>query len=187
MPARKPASLNSRNASKEILESRKAAESAMKPKTALELTLPTRLRGKKHVYAAGVWKWAIGLFLETEGTLATAFDQPLLIKFCLLEEEVIELEEMRRDVKADWESNSKAAKKIKPNTDTLKDWVAMWRVVNAQFQKFQGIDARLDGKRKLLHTLSQSLYLTPRSRAGVAPEEKETPVDDDPMDALLNS
>jgi phage terminase small subunit len=48
------------------------------------------------------------------------------------------------------------------------------------------MDARLDGKRKLLHTLSQSLYLTPRSRAGVAPEQKEPEHDDDPMDKLLN-
>jgi hypothetical protein len=157
------------------------------PKTLLKASVPTRLRGRDHTYAAGTWCWAIKIYAEVEGTLATAFDQPLLEKYCLLEEQVIELEKLRKTIREDWESSSKAAKKIKPNADTLKDWVAMWNVVNALFQRFQGIDARLDGKVKLLHSISQSLYLTPRSRAGVAPTEKEQQKDDDPMAQLLDS
>lgn len=187
MPASKPSSLNSRNASKAQLDARESAESALTPKTAITAAVPARLRGTTHAQAAATWKRVINLYLETEGKIITAFDQDLLIKYCLLEEELIELEKLRKQIKEDWEANNKTAKKIKPNPDTLKDWVNMWNVVNALFQRFQGIDARLDGKRKLLHTLSQSLYLTPRSRAGVAPAEKEPPVDDDPMSALLNS
>ncbi len=187
MPAPKPTSLNSRNASKAQLDARKSAETALMPKTAITAAIPARLRGAAHTQAAATWKRVIGLYLETEGKIITAFDQDLLIKYCLLEEELIELEKLRKQIKDDWEAQSKAAKKIKPNPDTLKDWVNMWNVVNALFQRFQGIDARLDGKRKLLHTLSQSLYLTPRSRAGVAPAEIEDQVDDDPMSALLNS
>lgn len=187
MPAKKPLILNTRNTDKQTLADRASAESAMTPKTALTAALPTRLRGKAHLHSASTWKRTINLYLEIEGKIVTAFDYDLLIKYCLLEEEVIELEEMRKTIKADWESNSKQAKKIKPNPDTLKDWVQMWNVVNALFQRFQGIDARLDGKRKLLHTLAQSLYLTPRSRAGVAPEEKTPNHDDDPMSELLDS
>jgi hypothetical protein len=186
MPAKKPSSLNSRNTSKQMREERESAEDAMTPKTALTAVVPVRLRGKAHANAASTWKRIIGLYLEVEGKIVTAFDYDLLIKYCLLEEEVVELAEMRKTIKSDWESQEKSAKKIKPNTDTLKDWVAMWGIVNALFQRFQGMDARLDGKRKLLHTLSQSLYLTPRSRAGVAPQEKEPEHDDDPMSELLD-
>lgn len=177
--------MNSRNTSKEIRGARESAEDAMTPKTALTAAVPVRLRGKNHAQAAATWKRIIGLYLEIEGKIVTAFDHDLLIKYCLLEEEVIELADMRRTIKEDWETNSKAAKKIKPNPDTLKDWVRMWEVVNGLFQRFQGMDARLDGKRKLLHTLSQSLYLTPRSRAGVAPPEKERDPEQDDMADLL--
>ena len=157
------------------------------PKTEISAAVPVRLRGKAHAQAASTWKRIIGLYLEIDGNIVTAFDHDLLIKYCLLEEEVVELEEMRKTIKTDWETNSKQAKKIKPNTDTLKDWVQMWTVVNGLFQRFQGMDARLDGKRKLLHTLSQSLYLTPRSRAGVAPAEKETDDLKDDMESLLDA
>lgn len=187
MPAKKPTSLNSRNTSKEIRADRESAESAMTPKTALTAAVPVILRGKDHIIAAATWKKTIGLYLETEGVIATAFDEGLLIDYCLVMEEWVELKEMKKIIKSDWETNSKAVKKIKPNTDTLKDWVQMWNVVNAIEAKFRGMDARLDGKRKLLHTLRQSLYLTPRSRAGVAPTEKEVESDMDEMDALLNS
>lgn len=187
MPAKKPTALITRNTSKQVREDRQSAEHSMTPKTALTAVVPVRLRGNKHTVAAATWKRTIGLYLEVEGNLVTAFDYDLLIKYCLLEEEVVELAGMRRTIKEDWETNSKAAKKVKPNTDTLKDWVAMWGIVNALFQRFQGMDARLDGKRKLLHTLSQSLYLTPRSRAGVAPAEKDPDTELDEMDTLLNS
>lgn len=186
MPAKKPSTLNSRNTSKEIREERESAEAAMTPKTELTAAVPVRFRGKAHTAAAATWKRIIGLYLEVDGKIVTAFDYDLLIKYCLLEEEVIELAEMRKAIKADWEENTKAAKKIKPNPDTLKDWVRMWEIVNGMFQRFQGMDARLDGKRKLLHTLSQSLYLTPRSRAGVAPAEKDNEPEQDDMDKLLS-
>jgi phage terminase small subunit len=185
MPARKPASLNSRNTSKEIRQEREAGESAMTPKTVLSAAIPVRLRGKEHARAAATWKRTLNLYAEIEGQIVTAFDYDLLIKYCLLEEECYELESMRRAIKKDWESNTTFAKKIKPTTEDLKEWVAMWGIVNALFGRFKEMDARLDAKRKLLHTLSQSLYLTPRSRAGVAPQEREDAEPDDEMARLL--
>ena len=187
MPARKPTSLNSRNTSKEQRAEREAAESAMMPKTELSAAVPVRLRGRGHAQAAATWKRTVKLFQEVDGKIVTAFDYDLLIKYCLLEEEVIELEDLRKTIRLDWEANRKTANKVKPkDAESIKDWISLWNVVNALFQRFQGMDARLDGKRKLLHTLSQSLYLTPRSRAGVAPAEKEPEGSDDPMDKLLN-
>jgi phage terminase small subunit len=183
MPASKPASLVIRNDLKADREQRAASESAMTPRTQLKLAAPTRLKG--HAQATATWKRIVGLYSEIDGVIATSFDEDLLIKYCLLEEEVLELAKMRKTMRDDWESNQKTAKKIKPNSETLKIWVQMWDVVNGMYQRFQGMDARLDGKRKLLHTLSQSLYLTPRSRAGVAPPEKEPEKPKSKMDELL--
>ena len=114
MPARKPTSLNSRNTSKELRAEREAAESAMMPKTELSAAVPARLRGRGHTQAAATWKRTVKLFQEVDGKIVTAFDYDLLIKYCLLEEEVIELEDLRKTIRLDWESNRKTANKVKP-------------------------------------------------------------------------
>jgi len=184
MPAKKPISITTRHNTKAEAAAKSAAESALSPQSRLSVAAPARLRG--HTKAIGVWKRTIGLYLEIDGEIATAFDQDLLIKYCLLEEEASNLEKMRDQIHDDWEVNQKAAKKIKPSDDNLETWVKMWGVVNAMFQRFQGMDARLDGKRKLLLAIAQSLYLTPRSRAGVAPPEREAEAPKSAMGALLD-
>lgn len=170
MPKAKPKILNDRHNTKEEEQLRDSAESAMKPRTALSLTPPAVL--DKNKIAKQTWIRTVGLYNEIDGVIATAFDFDLLVKYCLLEEEVVELAEMRNEMKKDWDEQVKVARKFRPNKEQIKEFVAMWEVVNAMFQKFQSMDARLDGKRKLLYSLSQSLYLTPRSRAGVAPPTK---------------
>ena len=186
MPAKKPSILNVKNDTKADKAARANAESAMIPKTELSIKLPEKLKGKGHAIAAATWKRIISLYLEIDGTIATAFDVTLLVEYCLADEEVREIASMRRDVKLDWEKNEKAAKKVKPTTETLKDWVAMWNIVNSLLKLFKEYDARMDQKRKLLLSYSQSLYLTPRSRAGVAPAVKEPPEPEDPTEKLLN-
>lgn len=49
------------------------------------------------------------------------------------------------------------------------------------------LDARVDQKRKLLFSLRQSLYLTPRSRAGAVNTPAEEPEKEDSLDGLLSS
>ena len=188
MPAAKPRALSQRNDTKADRQSRQAAESVARPTTELTIKPPESLRG--HKIAAATWRRLIELQNETKAAqdgepIITSFDADLLVKYCLLEEEVIELAKMRTNMHKDWEDNRKTAKKIKPNPDTLKAWVQMWDVVNAMFQRFQGMDARLDGKRKLLLAMSMSLYLTPRSRAGVAfPIKDDEPEKSDTEKAL---
>lgn len=183
MPAKKPISLNRRNDTKEDRESRGNAEISMTPRTELPIKPPDALKG--HKLAAATWTRVVGLFHEVEGKIATSFDADLLVKYCLLEEEVVELALLRKTIRKEWENELKAAKKIKATDKNLKEWVAMWGIVNALFARFQGMDARLDGKRKLLHTLSQSLYLTPRSRAGVEPPTKESDKPKSEMEKIL--
>lgn len=155
----------------------------MTPRTELARVPPAML--KSHKVAAATWKRVVGLYNEIEGKIATSFDEDLLVKYCLLEEEVIQLAGLRDAILKDFSTQVKEARKFKPKADQIKDYVQMWSVVNALFARFQGMDARLDGKRKLLHALSQSLYLTPRSRAGVEPPMKEPEQPKSEMDKLL--
>jgi len=184
MPAKKDLSLSKRHDTKADKRKRKSAEVAMKPKTKLDSKPPAALTGHKH--ASAVWTRLLSLYKETKGEIITAFDANELIKYCLAEEELLELSALRKTIFKVWDTHLKWLNKLKPNNKNLRDYFNALAQANALLQRFQGIDARLDGKRKLIHSLAQSLYLTPRSRAGVAPTEKEPEQPKSPMDNLLD-
>lgn len=166
MPARKPTGLNTRHDSLTEKEDREKKEAAMKPRTRLDIAAPARLSG--HKTAIAQWKKTIGLYQETEAEIATAFDENLLIDYCLIVEELPRLEKLRDEMQEAWSAELKTVKRMKNGDEKIKQW----GVVNALYQNFKGMDARVDGKRKLKHEAETKLYLTPRSRAGVAPPEK---------------
>jgi phage terminase small subunit len=184
MPRPKPQFLIKRHNTKSDKSGRKDAEDALIPLTSLPLSPPPSLKGFK--ISEQTWRRVVGLYAEIDGKIATSFDFDILVKYCLMEHEVIELAKMRDDIKHDWDKQRKSAAHIKPHTNNLKDWVKMWEIVNALYARYQGMDARLDGKRKLLLALAQSLYLTPRSRAGVEPPLKEPDKPRSEMDQLLD-
>ena len=184
MPVVKPISLIKRHSTRQERTARADAESAMTPRTRLSAAVPAQLRGRSS--AGARWKRLVKLYGEIQGTIITAFDYDLLVKYCLLEEEVIELADMRKIIKTEWADKVKQASKMKPTAESMKDYLHMWDIANALFQRFQGMDARLDGKRKLLVTISQSLYLTPRSRAGVAPQEKDPEPEKTGLEEMLS-
>lgn len=175
MPARKPSHLSNRHSTKAELAARTDAEAALTPLTELTVVPPHELRGHKH--AAATWKRIIKLYAEVEGTIITAFDGDLLAKYCLLEEECLTLEEIRDELLTEHDAAKKQLSKMSKKAENIKEYIALLEQKNALIARYQGLDARLDGKRKLLHALAQSLYLTPRSRAGVDPKRKgeETP------------
>jgi hypothetical protein len=120
-----------------------------------------------------MWKRLIALYGEVDGTIVTAFDANLLTRYCLLEEECLWLDGKRTEV----DNNAKRLDKLLNTKAKLKEvdaenYLGLLQQYNALNARVQGLDARLDGKRKLLVAIEQSLYLTPRSRAGVAPTEK---------------
>ncbi len=183
MPAKKPASLSARHDTKDDRTERAMSEAAMAPKTQITIRPPAALNG--HVQAREVWKRIIGLYDETEGTIITAFDSDLLIKYCLAEEELHGLLALRSAILKLWQRHSRLLTRMRPSNKNLKDYYGALGTANALLQRFQGMDARLDGKRKMLVAMEQSLYLTPRSRAGVAPSEKEKDEPESEMDKML--
>lgn len=183
MPVRKPSSLLNQHDTKEERAARDAAERALEPKTALTIKPPDALKG--HANASAIWKRLVGLYFETEGVIITAFDADLLVKYCLAEEELLELFKLRGEIKKTWERHLKILDKINVKSEDMKNYYNALAQANALLQRFQGMDARLDGKRKLVVALAQSLYLTPRSRAGVAPTEKEPEEPKSDMEKML--
>ena len=173
MPARKPNSLvdKDHHQSAAVRADRAAAESALVPQTLLTAKPPAALKG--HESAKRHWAQLIELYAEVDGVIATAFDENLLIKYCLVLEECDWLSRIREKIEKDYLVADKVLSKVKPKSDALKDYYNALAQVNALLTRLQGFDARLDGKRKLALTIEQSLYLTPRSRAGVAPPTKE--------------
>jgi hypothetical protein len=171
MPAKKPVALIDKDHHQATADraERTSAEATFLPQTELSRTPPLALRG--HISARQHWKMLIGLYGEVEGVIATAFDQNLLIKYCLILEECDWLMGIRTKIEKSYTSANTKLTKLK--TDDLENYYKALSQVNALLTRLQGFDARLDGKRKLALALEQSLYLTPRSRAGVAPPEKE--------------
>lgn len=172
MPAKKPLSLSKRHSTRQEIDQRAEAESAMTPTTQLSTAPPPLLQ--KHRVARGVWSRLVQLYLGTQGTLITAFDEDLLVKYCVLEEECIWLEGKRAEVdKVAARVNKLLANKEKAKQIDAESYVALLQQYSSLLTRVQGLDARLDGKRKLIHSLAQSLFLTPRSRSGVAPARRE--------------
>ena len=164
MPAKKPASLLNSHMGAAEKARRQQSESAMRPATALPKAPPPQLKG--HDTARATWRWLIRTYGDLEAPLVSRLDMDLLIDYCLLTEQAAELEEMRASCMKIFREDGAADKSA-----LLADIVRL--------------DGRLDRKRSLLHTLRQSLYLTPRARAGVAPAAKEEPIDD-PFERFLN-
>lgn len=189
MPAKKPASLSQRHDTKADRAARADAESAVRPRTVLSADPPAALHGR--ALASSTWRRLLELQAETKAAqdgapLITAFDADLLIKYCVLEEELVELAKLRALIQKEYESQLKTVQKMKPDKDTQKDYLHLWDVVNALFARFQGVDARLDGKRKLQVSIAQSMYLTPRARAGVPINEAPPTAPESAMEKHLN-
>lgn len=180
MPAKKPLALIVRHSTKDEKKDRLAQESAMTPIEMLSLEVPPALQGERYKYAAGVWVRCIGLYLELQKMLATPLDENLLIKYCKAEQQFVEIEQFRDEKIKELASIREKAGKIKLTSDAkqLKEWRQVLMAINDMEKNIAFLDARLDAKGKYIHSMQQSLYLTPRSRAGVNPQKKREEVVD---------
>lgn len=180
MPAKKHSSLIVRHSTKDEKKDRLSQESAMTPIEMLSLEVPPALQGERYRYAAGVWIRCIGLYLELQTMLATPLDENLLIKYCKAEQQFVEIEQFRNEKIEELISTREKARKIKltGNVKQLKEWRQIQTTINEMEKNIASLDARLDAKGKYIHSMQQSLYLTPRSRAGVSPQKKREEVID---------
>jgi phage terminase small subunit len=182
MPAPKPSSLINRHETAEEKSEREERDASLRPNRTLPQNPPSSLRGRRT--AEAVWRQLIRMYGELEAEIVTRLDMGLLVDFCLLAEQVSELDDMRKTAVTNYELLSRLQKKyIDEGKEESASFLA--NKITGSFEAILKIDGRVDRKRDLMFKLRQSLYLTPRARAGTAPKGKppEEPVD--PMDALL--
>jgi hypothetical protein len=160
----------------------------------------------------------IRAYSSMDAAIVSGLDLDLLVDYCLLMEQVGEIDLMRQTTYRMWleigAAHDQAIRKAKEAADAAKAAiktaretgeepperglgslaeVTLWeeRAVNLAlkavdaFDAVVKLDARTDAKRKTLLAWRQSLYLTPRARAGVAPSEKPKEEPLDPMEQLL--
>jgi hypothetical protein len=171
MPAKKPASLIVRAETKAMRKKRADGEAALQPREPLRLKPPARLTG--HPVASALWRRMIAMYNGLGAEIVTRLDQDMLVDYCLLEEQSGEMDRLRAAAMKNYAKAQKTLdRKFKDEDVDLKLFIKLSDSVNWSLSEIVKLDARVDRKRALLHDLRQSLYLTPRSRAGVAPPEK---------------
>ncbi len=183
MPARKPQGLKARHDTKDEIEQREAAEAAMTPDRSLPMSAPAKLDG--HEVAAATWRRLMRIYGELKAQLVSLLDMDLLIHYCIVSEQVVELDAMRTASFKLWADLQRAYEKLPPEIDFDIKLSFIGKLQQAQ-NDIRSLDARCDQKRRLLHQFEQSLYLTPRSRAGVLPEGKDKEPPKDALEQLLD-
>jgi len=192
MPARKPASLIERHDTADEKAARVASESAMTPKARLPESVPVAL--SNNPIASREWRRLMRMYNSIDADIVSRLDMGMLQDYCMLLEQMFELDELRKAAVDGWRVAQKILdviqKRIEDNPEgeiDIKAFAKAQESVNWAYDKIIKVDGRVDRKRALLLQLRQSLYLTPRSRAGVAPAEKPKEEPEDDMTRLLKS
>jgi phage terminase small subunit len=183
MPARKPKSLIVRHETAAERKKREESEARMRPNRQLPISAPAQIKNMK--VASEVWRRIMREYRSLEGEIVTRLDLDLLLDYCVLAEQVNELDGMRATSREIYKNLSKLYSQFMKNGQET-DAVMMASKVTGAFDAVVKLDGRVDRKRDLMFKMRQHLYLTPRSRAGVAPPQKEREKEVDPMEAFLN-
>ena len=188
MSARKSFLLSKKNLTKAEREAKRTAEERLSPAEKLSVDPPAAL--KKHPIAAAMWKRIMKRYASIEGELVTAFDENILVRYVLTSEEVEWLKGIRSAVEAEYIAIEKIVSKnrnVKLTDATYKAYIKLLESYHAVLARLVSIDARVDSKNKFLQTMEVSLYMNPRSRAGVAPDPANIEDEDmSEMDKFLN-
>lgn len=182
MPARKPAGLIERHETAAEVAERAQKEDALRPSRALPQD-PARL--KAYPVARATWRAIMREYNDIEGVIVTRLDYDHLIDYCMLHQHLAEIDMMRNTAYRIWLELSKVHDEL-ANQDKADDAVVMAIKVVDAYDAVRQLDTRSERKRALIKQWRESLYLTPRARAGTAPKEKEKEVPPDDMEQLLD-
>ena len=185
MPAKKPASLNKRHDLKAVRKKRTDGEAALQPKNPLLLKPPARL--KEYRGAGALWRRMIEMYRGLDAAIVSRMDQDMLVSYCILDVQEAEMDNLSAAAVKNYIKAQEILDRIAKKDDVDPKLLIKWQdSVNWCLGNIVKLDARVDRKRALLHVLRQSLYLTPRSRAGVAPAEKAPEKPKGDMEKLLD-
>ena len=179
----KPSDLVTRAETQAKKAVRATKERSLRPTVSLSMSPPAQLKG--HAVAQATWRRTMRVYSQLEAEVVTRLDLPMLVDYCLLVEQAQELDEMRRAALDTWRRLTVALDQTPVDAST-EDRLFLVEQVAQAVKDMTSLDARADRKRSLLFQLRQSLYLTPRARAGVAPAKKEQEPPKDDLEMLLD-
>ena len=183
MPARKPQSLIVRHETAAEHKTREESEARLRPNRALPVSAPAAIKDMK--VAAEAWRRVMREYRSIEGEIVTRLDLDLLLDYCVLAEQVHELDEMRTNARELYKYLIEKNRQHRDDGEVVEA-VMMSEKIQSMMDHIIKLDSRVDRKRDLMFKMRQHLYLTPRSRAGVAPKEKDPEAKEvDPMAMLL--
>jgi phage terminase small subunit len=158
----KPQGIKSGHFTKSDKEFTAEIEKSLLPNTGLPKDAPSLFKFEA-VKAETVYKRLMKHYSQLDAVIVTVLDRDLLVNYCNAVAELSELMILRKLSMGKFYSS--------PSSLSINDILAL--------------DSRIDRKKSIILTMAQSLYLTPRARAGVAPEKKKQK-DFDPFDEFLN-
>jgi len=183
MPAKKPASLIKRHETAAERQTRAANEAALRPGRGLPISAPAVLKG--HDIAVRTWRAAIRMYGDLEGEIVTRLDKDQLVDYCMLVQHLSEIDHMRDMAYRAWLELANEHDRMLEE-ELIDEAVLMAVKVVGAFDAITRLDTRAERKRALLKQYRESLYLTPRSRAGTAPDQKAPPEPKDEFEQLLD-
>jgi phage terminase small subunit len=172
------------------LEMMEAAESAVTPKRRLPDNEPKEL--ETHPVAAREWRRLMRLYNSLEADIVSRLDMGMLLDYCISVEQLGELDELRQAVMREWKNTQAIVDDLEsiceeePDGCDRKELIKAIERAGYAFERVVKVDGRVDRKRALILSFRQSLYLTPRSRAGVTPQDKQKEEAKSELDALLD-
>jgi phage terminase small subunit len=184
MPAKKPAALIQKHETSGEKAARAEREALASPERALPKNAPAAL--KDHKVAGEVWRRLMRLYNENEGVIVTRMDIDHLVDYCILAEQTLELDAMRKSAFATFALIEKQREEALKNLE-IDVAISLGGKSMDVSDMIVKLDARSERKRALLKQYRESLYLTPRARAGAAPKKKEKTEEPDPLEALLDN
>lgn len=182
MPAAKPKALIVRHETKAELQARADKEAAFTTDYQLPKGTPAEL--KDYPTAGSTWRRLMREFTSIEEEYVISLDRDMLISYCMLIEQLEQLEEMRKVAYALWQSLAKTVDVVAKKGDRERA-LEISVEVSGVFDSILKLDARADQKRKTIFAMQKSLYMTPRARAGAIPRRKAPEQPKDEMEKLL--
>ncbi|MGA2504214.1 MAG: hypothetical protein ABSG01_09010 [Anaerolineales bacterium] len=186
MPARKSKDLIVRHEIKADRTQRAEHEAALTPRKPLTVKAPAELTG---AISQAVWKETVSLYFTLDARIVSILDKGLLIDYCIASEQLAQIDGLRSTAMDNYNKDQITLNKIynsKKQDIDVKALLLLINSVNGAMDEIIKLDARVDAKRKMILAMRQSLYLTPRARAGAIPNEKPAEKPKSATDLLID-
>jgi len=158
-------------------------EESLRPNRGLPKDAPALL--KNYPVAQAAWRAIIREYNDLEREIVTRLDFDHLVDYCMLKQHLSEIQHIRELALQVCQELSSEHTRLLSEGKADEAIIIAIKIVGA-FDAIARFDTRAERKRALIKQWRESLYLTPRARAGTVPRAKEKEEAPDDMEKLLD-